>query len=33
MDLRGRRESTNVDDRRGLSGKAIGGMGSWNLYS
>lgn len=27
MDLRGRRESTNVDDRRGLSGKAIGGMG------
>ena len=27
MYLRGRRESTNVDDRRGLSGKAIGGMG------
>ena len=27
MDLRGRRESTNVDDHRGLSGKAIGGMG------
>jgi hypothetical protein len=27
MDLTGRRESTNVDDRRRLSGKAIGGMG------
>lgn len=31
MDLRGRRESTNVDDRRGLSGKAIGGMGIGGL--
>ena len=27
MDLRGRRESSNVDDRRRLSGKAVGGMG------
>ena len=27
MDLKGRRESSNVDDRRRLSGKAIGGMG------
>ena len=27
MDLTGRRESSNVDDRRRLSGKAIGGMG------
>lgn len=26
MDLRGRRESSNVDDRRRLSGKAVGGM-------
>ena len=31
MDLRGRREITNVDDRRGLSGKAIGGMGIGGL--
>lgn len=27
MDLTGRRESSNVDDRRRVSGKAIGGMG------
>ena len=27
MDLRGRRESSNVDDRRRISGKAVGGMG------
>ena len=27
MDLRGRRESSNVDDRRGISGKAVGGLG------
>ena len=27
MDLRGRRESTNVDDRRGISGKTVGGLG------
>ena len=27
MDLKGRRESTNVDDRRGISGKAVGGLG------
>ncbi len=27
MDLTGRRESSNVDDRRRMSGKAIGGMG------
>lgn len=27
MDLRGRRESSNVDDRRRLSGNAVGGMG------
>ena len=31
MDLTGRRESTNVDDRRRLSGKAIGGMGIGGL--
>ena len=27
MDLKGRRESTNVDDRRGISGKTVGGLG------
>jgi hypothetical protein len=31
MDLTGRRESTNVDDRRRMSGKAIGGMGIGGL--
>lgn len=31
MDLTGRRESTNVDDRRRVNGKAIGGMGIGGL--
>jgi hypothetical protein len=31
MDLTGRRESSNVDDRRRVSGKAIGGMGIGGL--
>lgn len=31
MDLTGRRESTNVDDRRRMSGKAIGGVGIGGL--